>query len=126
MRGFRGRRMRLQKLLLKELWRMTRTPGVVTMSIIMAKVMSVGIAMGKAIIMDILVMKAVTAIMGKVMSAAIIMVKVSTVAIRRETKDAVAITANKKRLFVNPVYLYFHSRDCSTWFKNTISIILKQ
>ena len=75
---------------------MIRTPDVITMGIIMAKIMSVGIAMGKAIIMDILVMKAVTAIMGKGMSAAIIMMKVSTVAIRRETKDAVAITANKR------------------------------
>ena len=86
---------------------MIRTPGAITMGIIMAR----------AIIMDIMVMKAATAITVKDMSADTTMAKGSTVAIKRETKDAVTITANKKRIFANPVYLYFRSRDCNTWFK---------
>ncbi len=86
MRGFRGLRIRPQKLLLKGLWSMIRTPGAITMGIIMAR----------AIIMDIMVMKAATAITVKDMSADTTMAKGSTVAIKRETKDAVTITANKR------------------------------
>ena len=96
-----------QKLLLKERWNMIRTPDVITMGIIMvkdmsagtimgiimAKTMSVGTIMEKVIIM---VMKAATVITVKDMSADITMAKGSTAVMRRETKDAVVATANKR------------------------------